>query len=86
MLRLLVARLDPPIDYVGQSMAYRLMCLVFGIGYTTALLAGVVLNDLVYTVYLGIATFIAAFVVVVPSWGFYRRNLLKFRTPRAKGQ
>lgn len=81
MLGCLLAKLDPPIDYVGQDLASKLMYLIFGIGYALALVSGIVFNDLIYTVYLGAATVAISFVVVVPSWRFYRKNPLKFRRP-----
>lgn len=81
MLGSLVTKLDPPIDYVGQNLASKLMYLIFGIGYTMALIAGIAFNDLTYTMYLGITTIAVSIIVVVPSWKFYRKNPLKFRAP-----
>lgn len=77
----IISKLDPPIDYVGQSLASKLMYLIFGVGYTAALIAGIMSNDLTYTVYFGVATIAISFIVVVPSWRFYRKNPLKFRNP-----
>ncbi|AFM97926.1 hypothetical protein EHEL_030290 [Encephalitozoon hellem ATCC 50504] len=81
MFRSLLSKIDPPIDYVGQKLASDLMYLIFGVGYTAALIVGVLLNDLVYTMYISVGTLVVSVVVVVPSWGFYRRNPLKFRPP-----
>ncbi|KAG5859297.1 microsomal signal peptidase [Encephalitozoon hellem] len=81
MFRSLLSKIDPPIDYVGQKLASDLMYLIFGVGYTAALIVGVLLNDLVYTMYISVGTLVVSAAVVVPSWGFYRRNPLKFRPP-----
>ncbi|AFN82648.1 hypothetical protein EROM_030275 [Encephalitozoon romaleae SJ-2008] len=81
MYRSLLSKIDPPIDYVGQKLASDLMYLIFGVGYTAALIFGVSLNNLVYTMYISITTLVISAIVVVPSWGFYRRNPLKFRPP-----
>lgn len=81
MLACLTSKLDPPIDYAGQSLVSKFMYLIFGVGYTIALITGVMLDNLVYTLYIGIATVVVSFIIVVPSWGFYRRNPLKFRQP-----
>lgn len=86
MYKSLLLRIDPPIDYVGQRLASTLMYLIFGVGYSVAFACGVLLNDLAYTMYIGGATLAVCAIVVVPSWGFYRRNPLKFRAPAKSKQ
>ncbi|CCI73915.1 ECU03_0375 [Encephalitozoon cuniculi GB-M1] len=81
MYRSFLSKIDPPIDYVGQKLASDLMYLIFGVGYTAAFVAGVLFNDLVYTMYISIATLVISVIIVIPSWRFYRRNPLKFRAP-----
>jgi signal peptidase complex subunit 1 len=79
VLKQWLKKVDPPIDYAGQILARRLMYLIYIVGYALALAAGIALNNLIYTCYVGLATFAVSLVVVVPPWKFYRRNPLKFR-------
>lgn len=82
MFRNLCEKLDPPADYVGQMLATKLMYMIYTVGYTLSLLAGIIYNDLVYTLYIGIGTFIVSLIVVVPPWKIYRKHPLKFRKPQ----
>ncbi len=81
----LVKKCDPKIDYVGQELAFKLMYSFLLAGYAIALLAGVILHDLTYTLYIGIATVIFTFIATIPAWPFFRMNPLKFKgQPKAK--
>lgn len=72
-------KIDPPIDYNGQELSKKLFYLLISIGYTISLITGVYLEDLKYTLILGIVTVFILFLVCVPSWRFYRKNPLKFK-------
>ncbi|KAM0672566.1 hypothetical protein CWI42_030150 [Ordospora colligata] len=87
MIKSLLHKMNQPIDYVGQEMASKLMYIVFAVGYTLALVVGIFLNDLKYTILIGVLTVVIAIVVVVPPWKIYRRNPLKFSSPsKAKAE
>ncbi|TBU10808.1 microsomal signal peptidase Spc12 [Hamiltosporidium tvaerminnensis] len=66
------------IDYKGQELAKKIMMIVYILGYTMSLIAGYTLGDLKYVLYGGIATVILVVLLVVPSWPFYRKNLVVF--------
>jgi len=72
-------KLDPEIDYVGQSFSLRLMYLIFLVGYAISFVVGFLAKDLTYTLVLGVGTVVLAFVATVPSWPYFRRNPLKFK-------
>lgn len=72
-------KLDPQIDYHGQELSKKMFYLLISIGYTISLITGVFFQDLKYTLFLGILTVFILFLVCVPSWGFYRKNPLKFK-------
>lgn len=82
MISSLLCKLDKPLDYVGQASARKHLFSIFLVGYTLSLAVGFLLSDLLYTLVLGVATFVTAFVAVVPSWPHYRKNPLKFRSPK----
>ena len=80
-----VKKLDPELDYVGQELSQKLMYIFVMTGYLVAFLTGVILRDLTYTLYLGIATVILAFIVTIPGWAYFRKNPLKFKKePKVK--
>ncbi|KCZ76535.1 hypothetical protein H311_02463 [Anncaliia algerae PRA109] len=70
---------DEPIDYVGQKTADNLLFWIFVIGYSLSLLIGFIMQNLKYTLIFGIITVILAFIVVIPSWSFYKRNPVEFK-------
>lgn len=72
-------KLDPKIDYVGQSYAANLMYTIFIVGYSIAFLVGMIMKDLSYTLIIGIATVLISFILTVPGWPYFRRHPLKFR-------
>lgn len=74
-----LSKIDPPIDYIGQSCASKLMNMIFIIGYSIAFLAGLIMSDLKYTLAIGVFTCVSAFVFTVPSWPYFRRNPLLFK-------
>lgn len=82
MISNLLCKIDKPLDYVGQVSAKKHLYNIFLIGYTLSLVVGFLLSDLLYTLVLGVATFVAAFVAVIPPWPHYRKNPLKFRSPK----
>lgn len=67
-----------PIDFQGQIQAKRNIYLIFGIGFTISYIFGIIMNDLKYTLILGIITIVLNLIVVVPPWPMYRRNPDKF--------
>lgn len=71
-------KIDPPIDYHGQELAKKLFYLIIYLGYAISLAVGIVLSDLKYTLYFGVLTLILSVLVVVPAWGIYRKNPLRF--------
>lgn len=77
----LLKKLDLEIDYIGQSYSCRLMTVIFTVGYIIALVFGLVLSNLKYTLFIGIATAVVCFIMTVPSWPYFRRHLLKFKKP-----
>lgn len=82
MINSLLCKFDKPFDYVGQVSAKKHIFNIFLVGYTLSLVIGFMLSDLLYTLVLGVATFFTAFVAVIPSWPHYRKNPLKFRSPK----
>ncbi|KRH95203.1 Signal peptidase subunit [Pseudoloma neurophilia] len=79
----LYATCTQPIDFYGQALAKKLIYIIFFIGFTISLLIGILLNDLKYTLFLGIATAIFSVFVVVPPWPIYRRNMKEFQTKKS---
>ena len=79
MLFSFLNKLDTKIDYIGQELSLKLMYLSLLIGYAFSLLAGIVMNNLMYTLVFGIVTAALSFLATVPSWGYFRRNPLKFK-------
>jgi signal peptidase complex subunit 1 len=75
----LLNKIDLPIDYHGQELSRKLFYVIIYLGYAFALITGIALSDLKYTLYLGILTVSIVVVVCVPSWSFYRKNPLKFK-------
>ncbi|KAH9411820.1 hypothetical protein HK407_03g05700 [Ordospora pajunii] len=87
MIKSLLHKMNQPIDHVGQEMASKLMYFIFAAGYALALVVGIFLNDLKYTILIGVLTVVAAIGVVVPPWRIYRKNPLKFGPPsKAKAE
>lgn len=84
MLDCLFKKVDPPIDYVGQELASKLLTMIFIIGYALAISIGYILDDLKYALFITIATTVIAFLFVVPAWPFYRRNPVKFVESKKK--
>lgn len=74
--------MDPPIDYHGQELSRKLFYVIICIGYACSLVTGIFLSDLKYTLYLGILTILIVSFVCVPSWSFYRKNPLKFKSKK----
>ncbi|EOB14783.1 hypothetical protein NBO_16g0068 [Nosema bombycis CQ1] len=74
----LLNKIDPPIDYHGQELAKKLFYLIIYLGYAISLGVGIIKSDLKYTLFAGIITVAICFVVITPSWRFYRKNPLKF--------
>lgn len=75
----LVARVNAPVDYVGQAYAHRLMYIIFAVGYAIAFLLGIALGRLEATLMIGSMTVLCATIVTVPSWPMYRQNPLRFK-------
>lgn len=74
----LLNKIDPPIDYHGQELAKKLFYLIIYLGYAISLGVGIIKSDLKYTLFAGILTVAICFVIITPSWRFYRKNPLKF--------
>lgn len=74
-----LSKIDPPIDYIGQSFSLKLMRLVFIVGYSIAFLVGLAMSNLKYTLILGIVTCAVCFLLTVPAWPYFRRHPLKFK-------
>lgn len=75
----IIQKLDPKIDYVGQELSCKLMYIILLLGYAISLVVGFFLKDLTFTLVLGVATVIFAFIITVPAWPYFRRNPLKFK-------
>lgn len=84
MLKKLINYFDEPIDYVGQKKADDILLFTFIIGYTLALVVGFFLKNLFYTLIIGSITVSLAFILVVPSWFFYKKNSVKFAEEKEK--
>lgn len=74
-----IKKLDPKIDYAGQELSRKLMHIILLVGYGLALLVGILLRDLTFTLVLGIATVVFAFLATVPAWPYFRMNPMKFK-------
>lgn len=75
----ILSKIDPEIDYIGQSFSSKLMNLIFIIGYTIALLTGLILSNLKHTLTIGVATCVMSFLLTVPAWPYFRSHSLKFK-------
>lgn len=78
MFKWLSNKIDPPIDYTGQFLSEKCLYTIFILGYTLSFVSGLLFNDLIYTLYGSVATFVVALLVIVPSWPFLRKNPVKF--------
>ena len=76
----IMSKVDPEIDYIGQEFSERLMLLILSVGYAISLAVGLFKVDLTYTLHLGIAANVVCFILTVPSWPYFRRNALRFKT------
>lgn len=72
-------KLDPNIDYIGQSYSLKLMYIIFIVGYTVSLIAGLLMKNLFYTLIIGISVSVLNFLFTVPAWPYFRKNPLKFK-------
>ncbi|KAF7682891.1 Signal peptidase complex subunit 1 [Astathelohania contejeani] len=75
----LLYSIDKPIDYHGQHLAKQLMYSILATGYFIALIFGYVFGNLYHTLCIGIITAIIGCIVVIPPWGFYRKNPVIFK-------
>ncbi|RPB16382.1 hypothetical protein P167DRAFT_470492, partial [Morchella conica CCBAS932] len=63
-------------DFEGQNLAESLTTTIIAFTGILAFIAGWVLSDLKYTVYVGLSGTTLAFLAVVPPWPMYNRNPL----------
>lgn len=75
----LLRKLDPPADFIGQSFSYRLVYFLLIVGDVLSFLAGIIMNNLVYSLYGGLITAVVTFCLTVPSWPYFRRHPPKFK-------
>lgn len=70
---------DPNIDYQGQKLAATLMKLIFAVGYSISFVVGMIMGNLKYTLYGGIATLVINLLFTIPGWTYFRKNPLKYK-------
>ncbi|KAL7268670.1 hypothetical protein RUND412_008700 [Rhizina undulata] len=64
------------IDFEGQRLAELLTTTIIVFAAVVAFLAGYVLQDLTYTLYIGLSGAALTFVAVVPPWPIYNKDPL----------
>ncbi|KAF8534187.1 microsomal signal peptidase 12kDa subunit [Trichophaea hybrida] len=67
---------DGYIDFEGQKLADRLTNVLLILSGLIAWIVGFVLQDLRYTVYIGLGGTALTFLVVVPPWPMYNKHPL----------
>lgn len=70
----IIEKVDPPIDYIGQYLALRVVHTILICGVFLSLLFGYLYKDIFTVGYVYGATCLLAVILVVPSWPFFRRN------------
>ena len=68
-----------PIDFDGQEKAKNLLFSLFALGFVFSYILGIVMNDLKYTLFAGIATTVIVAIVIIPPWPMYRRKGINFK-------
>ncbi|GAB9462849.1 hypothetical protein Gpo141_00000331 [Globisporangium polare] len=66
------------VDYKGQALAERYMVLVFLVVCTPAWIYGYLQQDFTYPLHAWLAATAIAALLVLPNWGFYNRNPIKW--------
>jgi len=62
------------IDFEGQRLAEMLTTVLLGAAGIVAFLVGYFTQDILMTLYVGLAGTALTFLVVVPQWPFYNKN------------
>lgn len=70
----LAKKIDPPIDYIGQHLANRIVHTTLIVSVGMAFISGHIYKDIFVMGYAYACGSLVALAVVVPSWPIYRRN------------
>lgn len=72
-------RFNPPMDHVGQELCRKVINAIFSIGYTIAMVIGVLSSNIFAIFYMAIVTTAVGCLLSIPSWSIYRRNAVMWR-------
>ncbi|EIJ87479.1 signal peptidase complex subunit 1 [Nematocida parisii] len=67
-------KIDPPVDYIGQHLANRIIHTTLILGIILALISGYIYKDIFIMGYVYVFSSILCLILTVPAWGIFRRN------------
>ncbi|DBA04173.1 TPA: hypothetical protein N0F65_004281 [Lagenidium giganteum] len=67
------------VDYKGQALAEKYLLLCFAIICTPAWIYGYLQQDFTYPLHAWMGATVLAVLTVVPNWGIYNRNPIRWR-------